>query len=223
MDIKRLYERCNKKWYGNDIMLFLRRLYSSDYFHRKMKINNKGSIRFSQKEIEGKNNYMVVGRQSLLNRIILIIHGSNNKITIGENCKIGRNCKLYLFGNNLELTIGDGTTFNHDDELLVQEDNTKIIIGNDCMFSHHINVRTSDAHSIFSLSGERINLAKNVIIGNHVWVTPHCVIQKGVTIKESAIIATGSIVTKDVPAHSVVAGMPAKVVRENIEWRRKLE
>ena len=223
MDIRAIYYLCNTKWYGNDFMAFLLRLYAMDPFCRKLKISNKGSIKLKSKEVEGKHNQLIVGHQSLLNRVIVVIHGSNNRITIGDKCKIGRNCKLFLYGDNVELKIGYGCTFIHDDELLVQEDNARIVIGDDCMFSHHINVRTSDAHPIFSMNGERINKAKNVHIGNHVWITPHCIIQKGVTINDGAIIATRSIVTKDIPAHTIAAGMPAKVFKEGVDWGRRIE
>lgn len=46
-------------------------------------------------------------------------------------------------------------------------------------------------------------------------------ILKGVTIGEGAIIAARAVVTKDVPPHSIVAGNPAKVIRQNIKWRER--
>ncbi len=218
------YRRCNQSKYGNDFMSFLRFIYSRDPFCRKLKIHNKGSIRFSSKAIEGSNNEMVVGKNSLVNRVELKVHGSGNKIIIGENCLIDKQCRLYVFGNHTELIIGDNSTVSHDTELLVQENGRKIIIGKDCMFSHHINIRTSDAHPIFALDGgDRINQGKDVYIGNHVWLTPGVIIQKGVVIGDGAIVATNSIVTKDVPSHSVVAGMPARVVKEGVDWGRKIE
>lgn len=53
-----------------------------------------------------------------------------------------------------------------------------------------------------------------VIIANDVWVGANCTILPGVTIGEGAIIAAGSIVTKDVPPFSMVGGVPARVIRE---------
>lgn len=75
---------------------------------------------------------------------------------------------------------------------------------------------------LFVKWGGRINNAKDIIIGNHVWITANAIIQKGVTISDGAVIATCSVVTKDVPANCIAAGMPAKVVKENIEWTREL-
>ena len=44
-------------------------------------------------------------------------------------------------------------------------------------------------------------------------------ILKGVTIGEGAVVAAGAVVTKDVPAYTLVAGVPAKVIKENIQWK----
>lgn len=53
-----------------------------------------------------------------------------------------------------------------------------------------------------------------VRIEDHAWVGFNVIILKGVTIGEGAIVAAGSVVTKDVPAFTVVAGNPARVIRE---------
>ena len=91
------------------------------------------------------------------------------------------------------------------------------------MFSHHINVRTSDAHPVYDIiTGKRSNQAKDVFIGNHVWVTPEVIIHKGCSIGDGVIIATRSIVTKDIPEYVLAAGMPARVLKHNICWGRSL-
>jgi acetyltransferase-like isoleucine patch superfamily enzyme len=55
---------------------------------------------------------------------------------------------------------------------------------------------------------------KPVIIGNDIWVGTNAVILPGVTIGDHSVIAAGAIVTKDVPPHSLVAGVPAKVIKQ---------
>jgi acetyltransferase-like isoleucine patch superfamily enzyme len=55
--------------------------------------------------------------------------------------------------------------------------------------------------------------AERVVIGDDVWVGGNATILPGVTIGDGAVVAAGAVVTRDVPAHSVVAGVPAKVVR----------
>lgn len=55
---------------------------------------------------------------------------------------------------------------------------------------------------------------KNLHIGKNVWIGSRSVILPGVTIGDGAIVAAGTVVTKDVPANTVVGGVPAKVIKE---------
>lgn len=217
---KKIYHNFSNCWIGCIFIDFIRLIIFRDLFNNRLTIKNNGSCLFKRKEVIGNNNYMEIGKKSLLYKNDLIIHGSNNSIKIGDNCKLGRYCRILLYGSNMNLIIGSNTTLTHDDELLLQEDFSNIRIGQDCLFSHDINIRTSDAHPIFEIhSNNRCNYAKNVYIGDRVWITPHCVIQKGVSIGDGSIIATNSVVTKNIPNNCIAAGMPAKIVREDIYWR----
>lgn len=69
-------------------------------------------------------------------------------------------------------------------------------------------------------TGKRMNYAKNVSIGEHVWIAPEAKIMKGCTIGDGAIISSNAVVTKDVPRKSLAVGIPAKVVKENVSWKR---
>lgn len=55
---------------------------------------------------------------------------------------------------------------------------------------------------------------KPVKIGNRVWIMPNVTIINGVTVGDEAVIATGSVVTKDVPSRCLVAGVPARVIKQ---------
>lgn len=158
----------------------------------------------------------------MLNHVTIRISGSNNTIRIGKGVYMGHGCSIWCEGNGIEVTIGERCTFTHDTQLCAQEDGSVIEIGADCMFSHHINVRTSDSHLIYNTeTNERLNKAKNICIGNHVWIAPEAKIMKGVNIGDGAIIGSNSIVTKDVPECSLAVGMPAKVVKTDVSWSRE--
>lgn len=133
---------------------------------------------------------------------------------------IGPNCSFWLEGNNNKISIGAGTTFTTRCHLNAQEHDTCIAIGDDCMFSNSIIVRTSDSHPIY-IGGNRVNFAKSVTIGNHVWIAPSSTIMKGVSIGNNTIIGSHSLVTKDIPSNTLAVGMPAKVVKENVHWTRE--
>ncbi len=108
-----------------------------------------------------------------------------------------------------------------DIHLCVQENNMTIEIGDDCMFSNNIIVRTSDSHPIYNEEEIRVNSPKSVKLGNHVWIAPQTTILKGVTIEENVIIGSKSLVTKDIEANCLCAGVPAKVIKKQIKWTRE--
>ena len=92
-----------------------------------------------------------------------------------------------------------------------------IEIGEDVVISHDVTIMDSDAHEICN---EGYVKTKPIKIGNHVWIGSRAMILKGVTIGDGAIVAAGSIVTKDVPAGCLVAGNPARIMKENQAWKR---
>ena len=57
-----------------------------------------------------------------------------------------------------------------------------------------------------------------IIIKDNVWIGMSAIILKGVTVGEGAIVAAGSVVTKDVPPHTIVAGVPARVIKKDVYY-----
>lgn len=88
-------------------------------------------------------------------------------------------------------------------------DGTEVSIGSDCIFADRVHIRTTDQHCIYNENEERINPAKNINIGNHMWLSKDAIVMKGVRISDGAIIGMDSMVTKDVPEKSIVVEKPA--------------
>lgn len=108
------------------------------------------------------------------------------------------------------LTLGNNSFINSDCKIRCHK---SITIGEDCAISHDFMVMDSNAHS---LNGDRCT--KPVVIGNHVWIGTRVTVLSGVTIGDGAVIAANAVVTEDVPTGALVGGVPAKVIKEHVEW-----
>lgn len=92
---------------------------------------------------------------------------------------------------------------------------SKITIREGATIARDVVIRDYDGHTT---EAPDYKIAKPITIGKHVWIGNRAMILKGVTIGDGAIVAAGAIVTKDVPAGTIVAGIPAKVVKEDVKW-----
>lgn len=108
--------------------------------------------------------------------------------------KIGSHCSI---GDRTEIHCGESVTIGE-----------RVIIGWDC------NILDRDYHSVNGTE-ERTD---PVHIGNRVWIGCRCIILKGVSIGDGAVVAAGSVVTKDVPPRVLVVGNPAQVKRAVVGW-----
>lgn len=114
--------------------------------------------------------------------------------------------------NNGKLTIGQGACNVNLTIMCAKE----ITIGNGVRIGRNVSIR--DYNGIHVIINDRYTNYAPVHIGDHCWLCTGCTIMPGVTIGEGSVVAANATVTKDVPPHSLVAGSPAKVIKENIEW-----
>lgn len=113
------------------------------------------------------------------------------------------------------LSIGHATNVNGLSKILVAE---SVSIGAECTFSWDVQILDNDFHTM-TLNGVEKPSKAPIVIGNRVWVGTGAIILKGVSIGDGAVVAAGAVVTRDVPAGSIVAGSPAKVVGTVDSWR----
>lgn len=130
--------------------------------------------------------------------------------------KIGKNCLLdykTYFRYPSRISLGDNVTINRDCALYASYfvDNVEIRIGNNVALSPHVRIFTA-THDYSTLNLE--DIAASVIIEDYAWVGGGAIILPGVTIGKGAIIGAGSIVSKNVEPYSVVAGNPARKIKD---------
>lgn len=187
----------------------------------KCTVYNQGYGRYKY-DVIGENNKIIIGKDTFLRDTSFRIRGNNNQIIIDDNCTIGPSCSFWIEGESSAIHIGKKSTFTQMVHFCAQENRVLIDVGIDCMFSNNIIVRTSDSHPIYSVDDERrINPAKNVLIGNHVWIAPNTKVMKGVSIGNGTIIGSDTMVTKNIPENVLAVGHPARVVKERIKWTRE--
>lgn len=189
-----------------------------------------------------ENNFVYVPDDAILRNIRIVYHGQLSNI---RDCHL-----VLLSGlGNLRLAVGHSNTFVYighqvrcsktdvmlwrDPTLIIRDmttinamkvivDNADVEIDADCMFSDEILLQSNDQHAIIDIeSGSLLNGGRRRIkIDRHAWVGRRALIMPDVSIGEGAVIGAGSVVTQDVPAFCVAAGIPARVVRKNTSWGR---
>ncbi len=92
------------------------------------------------------------------------------------------------------------------------QDQGGIEIGDDCLIGQQVVIATLNHDLIPERRADM--LPKPVKIGKNVWIGAHATVLPGVTVGDNAVIAAGAVVNKDVPANTVVAGVPAKIIKK---------
>jgi len=135
----------------------------------------------------------------------------NSKLSVLGKFYIYTGCKVVV-RENAELILDDGSFINVDSKIYCKE---KIEIGKNTFIGEEVIIRDTDEHRI--IKKDYINTLP-IKIGNHVWIGMRSIILKGVTVGDNVVIAAGSVVTKDIPNNCLVAGNPAVIIKENINW-----
>ncbi len=171
---------------------------------------------------------------------VVTIAGDDNRLVItsgstliNTSIHLGSKCAVEVVQSRLaaseihclsgaSVLIGEGCSFTWRTQVLAHECG-QIHIGPACLFATETLVTLSDMHSITEVaSGMRINPARSINIGQHVWIGFRAMVLKGVSIGNGSVIGAGAIVIGNIPAESLAAGNPARVIKQGIAWRADL-
>jgi maltose O-acetyltransferase len=146
--------------------------------------------------------------------------GGRGTIRLGERCKFGYPLAHRLGTGQIMLqartvdaviALGCDNYINNNSVLCAME---SIRIGSKCMIGDLVAIYDCDFHEINPAGRfHGMGVARPVIIGNNVWIGSRAMILKGVTIGDNSVIGAMSLVTKEIPANCIAAGVPAKVIR----------
>jgi len=129
-------------------------------------------------------------------------------INLGKNVRV---CSSVTILGSGRLSIGDDTWIGH--QTLIST-SSQIIIGKYVDIAPRVYIGTG-THEIdnFGKRSAGAGINKDIIIQDGVWLGANCILLPGVTIGEKSVVAAGALVTKDIPARVIVAGVPARIIR----------
>lgn len=139
--------------------------------------------------------------------------GKNSTINVDKSFFIHSGCDVVLLESS-ELNLGSGY-INKNCQIRCHH---KISIGHGVAIAENVYIRDNDSHELITNNTQNLQ-SSDIKIGNHVWIGANVTILKGVSIGDGSIVAAGSVVTKSIPESCLAAGVPAKVIKENIEWK----
>ncbi|KQN10194.1 hypothetical protein ASE85_04580 [Sphingobium sp. Leaf26] len=182
--------------------------------HKSAHIGDKTEIRLS-----GSNNILYVGRDCYLREASVEMKGQAGAVIFSNRSGTTAG-KIKLTGNGSGVALGWRASWGGGAAMAAE--GKCIVVSDDCMLSNDVLLRTSDSHGIFDLeSRERINPAKDVVVGDHVWLGNGVRVNKGSRIARGCIVAQGAIVAGRLDdQHSIYAGTPAQRKRSGISWSR---
>lgn len=151
----------------------------------------------------------------IMNPWYVRISGVN--ITIGHSFTAvgepGNRVEIGVWGRELgsgRIVIGDGCLMSPGSRISASDE---IVLGDGVMLANGSYITDSDWHGLYDRI-DRSSTPTPVHLADNVWLGDRATVLKGVTIGENSVVAAGAVVTKDVPANVVVAGNPAKVVKQ---------
>ena len=142
----------------------------------------------------------------------------NNQLLL-KSVSVVKELKISLWGRNSQIVLKNSSVVQAKMEITT---NGKIIFGDDCMISFDVFVGQADQHHIFDLNtGMRINNSKGIFIGNHVWLGKGSELLDGAIIRDGSILAANAVTSHPFETKNVIiAGVPGKIIRENVIWTR---
>lgn len=202
---------------------------TSNYFQVKKAITLKGASKIGihhKTLLNIKNSKIIVNNGSLKVGIDFGYFDGGIYDSKKDRCKIFMvNSTLEIHGNvslypgvviyavNGHIIIRNNTKINGNVEIISLK---KIDIGEGCLFAEGIIVRDNDGHQM-SDGDDKYGTAE-VKIGNHCWIGQRATVLKGVTLADNIIVGAGAVVVGSFPPGVAVAGIPAKIIKENVSW-----
>lgn len=141
----------------------------------------------------------------------LLFLGKNARIIVNGDVRVYCGARFSV-ADNAEITFGNNVMFNMQSNVRCF---TNITIGDGVRISEDCILSDSDNHLIAGNAGK---ITLPIVIENHCFIGLRCIILKGVTLRYGTVVAAGAVVTRDSETNSLIGGVPAKQIKNNIKW-----
>ena len=142
----------------------------------------------------------------------IILRCAGMKIT--GKCTIWEGVTVRPIGGAKNIVIGKGTFINSGVRFGVPMD--RVVIGENVQIGPRVMFETA-SHGLEYVPGKgRGTLSKPIVVEDEVWIGGGSIIAQGVTLGRGSVVAAGAVVVNDVASHSVVGGVPARLLREDV-------
>ena len=175
--------------------------------------------------ITGENNRLIIvenGKERELTEEIpgldIVVNGNDNLVRIGFPQDF-QNSRLEMFGNGncfekQRSGAKTGGVFFHLNH------GSRIIIGRNCLFNGNISILAKEKKGVSVILGDNVIMGTGCIIRTgHVWIGARCMLLKGTKIRADSVVGAMSLVNRKFEEKNLlIAGIPARVIREGIDW-----
>lgn len=168
--------------------------------------------------VRGKNNVVRIEDAHHAGAANFVLAGGA-RLTI-ESRVVFFHLGIHLLAEGATTTIGAGSGFNGSSVITVHE-RANVAFGAGCLIASDVVIAASDVHKIFDVeTGERLNEAGDITLGERVWVSHRATLLKNTSLGDDSVVGASSVVSSAFPPNSLVAGVPARLIRSGIRWER---
>ncbi len=201
--------------------------------YKSLIASRKGNVGISKKTlgkflIDGKTNLLIEKNAHIISNGVFLLGvkprqfypsinpctllmKTNSQLIVKGSLNTGRGVSISIL-KDASLEFGHRVYINSDSTIVCAN---SIKIGDNVAISWNVEICDYDFHRIIredSVQFAPIEIGSNVLVGRR------SMIMKGVKIGDGSVIAAGSVVTRDVPAKCLVAGIPARIIKQDIQW-----
>jgi acetyltransferase-like isoleucine patch superfamily enzyme len=150
----------------------------------------------------------LLGPATALDTTTVLHLAAGSRLTL-DGATLGRGVSLSI-GPGAEVRLGPGTYVTDGSRIAASQ---SVLVGSGCAISWGVTIIDDDGHGFGPPP-----YSAPIEVGDRVWIGCNVTVLKGVTLGGGSVVAAGAVVTRSCPPRSLLAGVPARVIREDVEW-----